>query len=245
LSSPKSVYERKPKRLPKSVGFSRYALDFDGVDDYVEVPSDPSLQDPDAVSMCMWVNADTLGTNFRSLINKNGWPTYGRIDNNQDLTWYVQNKAGDVSGLTDVGSVSENVWTHLAFVVSVPDDFQAIYKNGSLVGSQGIAWTGELAWDNSGPVQMGTGPDTLFDGEIVGVLIYNQLLSAEEIRRNMLNYHDPVKDGLVGWWRFEEGTGLTAHDRSGNGNDGTLNPSADPPVWTDVKKWGLRAEAGL
>jgi hypothetical protein len=27
---------------------------------------------------------------------------------------------------------------------------------------------------------------------------------------------------LVGWWRFDEGTGTTAYDFSGYGNDGAL-----------------------
>ncbi|HCO94455.1 MAG TPA: hypothetical protein DIU00_10975 [Phycisphaerales bacterium] len=27
---------------------------------------------------------------------------------------------------------------------------------------------------------------------------------------------------LIGWWRFDEGSGTTAYDSSGNGNDGTL-----------------------
>ena len=31
-----------------------------------------------------------------------------------------------------------------------------------------------------------------------------------------------AKADLVGWWKFDEGSGTTAHDSSGNGNDGTL-----------------------
>ena len=31
---------------------------------------------------------------------------------------------------------------------------------------------------------------------------------------------------LVGWWKFDEASGSTAADSSGNGNDGTLNGSA-------------------
>ena len=34
---------------------------------------------------------------------------------------------------------------------------------------------------------------------------------------------------LVGWWRFEEGSGIIAHDSSSNGNDGTLIGGA---TWT-------------
>jgi len=41
--------------------------------------------------------------------------------------------------------------------------------------------------------------------------------------------------GLVGYWAFEEGSGTTANDSSGNGNDGTLT-SMDPPTdWVSGK----------
>ena len=44
---------------------------------------------------------------------------------------------------------------------------------------------------------------------------------------------DPVgiSDGLVGYWSFDEGSGTTAHDSSGNRNDGTIYGAA----WTDGK----------
>jgi len=39
---------------------------------------------------------------------------------------------------------------------------------------------------------------------------------------------------LVGYWKFDEGTGTNAYDASGNGNDGTL---VNTPTWTtDAKK---------
>jgi hypothetical protein len=39
-----------------------------------------------------------------------------------------------------------------------------------------------------------------------------------------------VKADLIGWWRFEEGSGDTAYDSSDYGNDGTLNGN---PQWVD------------
>ena len=39
-----------------------------------------------------------------------------------------------------------------------------------------------------------------------------------------------LTDGLVAHWMFDEGTGTTAADSSGNGNDGTL---VNGPVWVD------------
>jgi hypothetical protein len=40
-----------------------------------------------------------------------------------------------------------------------------------------------------------------------------------------------VNDGLVGYWSFDEGSGTTAHDSSGNLNDGTIYGA----TWTDGK----------
>jgi hypothetical protein len=38
---------------------------------------------------------------------------------------------------------------------------------------------------------------------------------------------NPVEAELVGWWKFDDGSGTIAVDSSGNGNDGTLEANAD------------------
>ncbi len=45
-----------------------------------------------------------------------------------------------------------------------------------------------------------------------------------------VSFTSPACADLVGWWRFDDGSGTTAMDSSGNGNDGTLNGGAQ---WTD------------
>ena len=44
--------------------------------------------------------------------------------------------------------------------------------------------------------------------------------------------------GLVGYWRFEEGSGATASDSSGNGNTGTINKLNNGVYWTTNGKFG-------
>lgn len=39
-----------------------------------------------------------------------------------------------------------------------------------------------------------------------------------------------ITNGIVGWWKFNEGSGTTTADSSGNGNTGTLT-GGSPPVW--------------
>ncbi len=40
-----------------------------------------------------------------------------------------------------------------------------------------------------------------------------------------------VAAGLVGYWKFDEGSGSSAADASGNGNTGTLQPTGSGPTW--------------
>ena len=41
---------------------------------------------------------------------------------------------------------------------------------------------------------------------------------------SIANAADP---NLIGWWKFDEGSGTIAYDSSGNGNDGTFNGCGD------------------
>ncbi|MDD4985565.1 MAG: DUF2341 domain-containing protein, partial [Dehalococcoidales bacterium] len=46
-------------------------------------------------------------------------------------------------------------------------------------------------------------------------------------------------NGVVGYWRFNEGAGLIAYDSSGYGNSGGLNPTnKNQPKWSDEGKYG-------
>lgn len=47
--------------------------------------------------------------------------------------------------------------------------------------------------------------------------------------------HADVTDGLVGWWKLDEGSGVTTSDSSGQGNTGTLT---NGPTWVSGKRNG-------
>jgi len=237
LSLPKSVYKRLPKRMPHSLGFSRYGLHFNGVDQNVEVPNDASLN-PAHITVCHFFKS--FASFWQNLARKrNQYLTNIGSDGDPQFRFYVGGTEYILRGPT---GYYDGDWHHIA---------------GTYDGSIGILYVDGKREDSDSSMSgdLDTTTNSFFPGEansgngeafvLDAVFVFNRTLSQKEIQDLMLNYHSPIKDGLVGWWRFGEGTGLTAHDRSGNGNDGTLNPSDDPPIWTDVKKWEMRAEAGL
>jgi hypothetical protein len=90
---------------------------------------------------------------------------------------------------------------------------------------------------------IGSNPDRFdvvapFNGIIDEFRIWNVARTDIEIQATMnqsLNGNEP---GLVGYWKFDEGTGSTTADLSSNGNDGTISGalwvSGTSPVEEDV-----------
>lgn len=75
-----------------------------------------------------------------------------------------------------------------------------------------------------------------FDGDISWFAVYNRPLSNAEISYTMLNYDNPITDGLRLLLTIDEGAGLTNYDQSGYGNDGTITPDGGvPPSWVHIE----------
>lgn len=124
-------------------------------------------------------------------------------------------------------TTSNDQWYHL--VGMREGDYVKIYVNGVLKDEEFI---GDLAVNNVtgrtlkiARIDAGYG---LF-GRIDDLRIYNRALSQQEIS-NLYSYSPPP----LAYWKFDEGSGTTAADSSGNGKNGTLTNGA---TW-DVGKIG-------
>jgi len=238
---PRTVNERFPKRLPRSWGFERYSLSLDGVDDYIEVPDDPSLDVGNELTIISWFKPREMDI-FHPLVMRGVWTPdsyYYRIrdDNHFQLQLSI---GGNTYGYYSSWVLSSDQLGNWLFIA-------VTYNNGNIFlrvneyTETGSMEAGNI--DDGGTLDIGwqPGPDQYAHGDICEVLIYNRALAGGEISHNMLEYHNPVRDGLIAWWPMEEGTGDTAKDYSGNNNDGTLYG----PTWQRVTQYELRAEAGL
>lgn len=74
--------------------------------------------------------------------------------------------------------------------------------------------------------------DRYLDGKICEVRIWNKTLTADEINAPTHFYTvDPSSEGLVAYWKFDDGAGNKIKDYSVNGNDLTVDSDPD---WTKV-----------
>jgi len=124
-------------------------------------------------------------------------------------------------------------YTHLVFVASQAAGTTDLYVNGVLQGSVAAAIT------LSGRVGIGYGAQGAdasgrfddFDGDILGVAIYDRALSVDEIAANADKYFNPIPitdPDLLLYYNFETGSGTMAVDQSGHSNHGMFMGS---PKW--------------
>jgi len=254
LSFPAQIYRRFPKRLPYSIGFSRHSLYFNGAN-YGLVSDADSLTTPSAFTWMAWIlyqktswpaGEDHSAIFAKDLYNREYW-----FDIDPSFRLDVRFASGGYVGAS-VGSIERNKWQHIAarwdgsevryYINGILDKIDPYV--GSISNTAYDLYIGQMAGDRYHWI-----------GRIAQILIYNRALSdggisvgqkaGGELMYNILNYHSPIRTGLVLWLDMEEGTGLTAYDRSGYGNHASLLPVASPPSWTRDKMWALRAEAGL
>lgn len=74
--------------------------------------------------------------------------------------------------------------------------------------------------------------DRFFDGVVSEVRIWNRELTADEIKAPAHFYTvDPASDGLISYWKFDDGAGQTVKDHTANGYDLTIEQEA---TWVPV-----------
>lgn len=108
------------------------ALYFDGIDDYVEVEDNPTLN-PETVTLVLWFYIRDSGGDFDRLINKE--PPYDIMFGNVDgsLKYSFSRSDGTTTGIITFATISKNQWYHLA--ISYDHGVVTAYLNGEKIYS--------------------------------------------------------------------------------------------------------------
>ncbi|MHC4499232.1 MAG: LamG-like jellyroll fold domain-containing protein, partial [Planctomycetota bacterium] len=193
------------------------ALEFDGVDDYVDMGSPASLVMTDALTLSAWVYPKGPSNASMGIIaNKEGEYEIAR-NNNGTVSFAIDNSYPDWYWQNTGYTLLQDTWTHIVLTYSNEESQIRLFANGSEVFSM----------PGSGPIT-DNHPDTdsfrianreigntPFNGSIDDVRIYNRALSAEDVQQLYL------EGSAVAQWEFDEGEGSIAYDSVGDSN-GTI-----------------------
>ena len=154
------------------------------------------------------------------------------------LFFIMSDSTGNTHGLYASGyslqttqSLTVGAWSHVAVTKSGASF--ALFIGATLAASV----TASAAFSYGGPLVAfrvaarvgtdGTSADSSFTGAIDEVRLWNVARSASEIAAGMSTTVSPADPTLLSYWRFDDGSGLTASDEKG-GYPGTL---VGGPVW--------------
>lgn len=130
-------------------------------------------------------------------------------------------------------------WTHIAVTYDADASKMIIYINGKNMLETSFN-CGAVNWGQT-KTNEGDGfwighsynYDRWLEGNISEVRIWNRILTQEEINAKDHFYQvEPNADGLVSYWKFDEGAGTTIHDYSGNENHATAEEAL---TWNQVE----------
>jgi Concanavalin A-like lectin/glucanases superfamily/Domain of unknown function (DUF2341) len=130
----------------------------------------------------------------------------------------VQNGNGNFFS-DNLGDISSDEWVLYTYVYNQSEGKEYIYINGVQKGEQ--SRTGNIT-QNSNDLEIVRDDNFTYSGQLDEVRIYNKALSSREIKQ--LYEYAP---GPIAYYDFEENTGTTLYDKSGNENNGTLTNMDD------------------
>ena len=225
---------------------TNYALDFDGSNDYVAADGVTSNLDSSTglpFTVSAWAYPDTTTRGAIWAFNKTGNSTenlnllfYGISSNSKKFTHHgVASKIGESTNTFEPGQ-----WHHIVVVVESGNG--KMFVNGGLedewpsgTNTSADRFSIGQEWDGDGDIA-----SDYFNGKIDEVAVWNVALSAADVTSlynsgnglkasaNSGNYDN--SGDLVGYWKFNEGTGSTLTDSTSNSNNGTLT-NMDSSDW--------------
>jgi len=205
-----------------------YALDFDGIDDYVVVPDALSLDVTTAMTIEMWIYVrSVIPSGWNNIIEhyqgtKEGSFGWRLRINTGDCFKFETHNEGESTFVVDIRKAPIRQWVHVACIFD--NDALYLYVDGIKVTKKENAEMGQAT--SSLLIGMNHTNGSFFDGMINEV----RLSSVARYDANFTPAEKLVTDShTIGLWHFDEGTGTIAYDKSANGNHGTLHG----PTWVE------------
>jgi hypothetical protein len=201
-------------------------LNFNGVNDRVELPNESNFDFTSTFSMEAWIRVISFTQEWQTVISKG---VEGPRIHRFGVSGFIAFGTGGNDDLASTVSVNDGNWHHIAATCN--NGFKSLYVDGVLQGTQIV---GTPLVTNNDNVRIGSqidsySPIRAFHGDIDDVRIWNIAKTATEIDASKNCELQGNEAGLLAYYKFNQGNGAednisitTLTDASGNANNGTL-----------------------
>jgi hypothetical protein len=225
-------------------------LSFDGIDDYINISDDNSLDISSAITLGAWIKFNSFTNSWGRIVAKDdndNAPEYGIIDGDSNYVRATMHNAGGTEIAANTASLSTDTWYYIAFTYDT--------TNGLVLYTDGVAGNTAAANGNirtsSESLLIGSAGDgaNLFNGTMDEIRIWNRSLSANEIYQQYVSnlnkfnstqwyfYVNQSQNLTTGLANGTYTTQIFATDISSNTNQTelrTINIGTEPVVETPV-----------
>lgn len=205
-------------------------LTFDGINDYISVPSALNGVSGKLTTLMMWIAGTAYDTSGWILLGTNTTnSTYWQIDQNGDV--YVQTAK---ITLDIKPKFTDGTWRHVAFT----NDGTTVkfYLNGILTGTSTATSVALAAGAKNfaiGDWIGGLGGSFSFKGQMTDVRFWDSDIGGDQIFKIYATGVQPSIAGNSNWWKLNDGSGTTAVDSGSNPTNGILT---NGPAWTSISQ---------
>ena len=220
------------------VYFNNTSLLFDGSNDYVELVASSTLITGTNVTYACWAKVTDTDRTYLISTQKGSSSTNLSLSVNANegtesggwITVLVWNGSSHTFVKYD-GNIDDSAWHHYVFTTT--SSAQVLYLDGASVATGSNTFS-NAASSHKGNIGALNAADYFLGGNADEVAIWSVVLDSDDVSAiynsgtpNDLtlasSYNTDRSGGLEGYWRFEEGSGTSATDSSGNSATGTIN----------------------
>jgi hypothetical protein len=218
-------------------GENIYSLAFNGTDEYVSIDGVANDIDIEKGTISVWVKINTTSSTGKiwecrvSSSTDNLFNLLYHAGTNQVRFTY---KAGGTLRTAVFSDAIENdgKWHNIVGTWDTDVDEIKVYLDGVLKDTT----TGLGTWSGTPTISdigQSTQNGNYFNGNIAQLAIFDDVIPITKLFKTLVQPFDLIgMGGLIGYWKFDEGSGITTLDSSMKGNTGTLY---NTPTWsTDV-----------
>ena len=215
----------------------------DGTSDYVSTAFDPDAYALyNGFTVSYWVRPDEIGSTMFALGRKPSNYERFQFGINNATNFFVG--VGRTRSRNTAHGMEVGTWYHWAVTYAGNDNgrYVKVYRDGELLQDTTARWDstgatgGEPVYFGGYSIDDGSEGDRYTAGWACGldeVAIFDEVKDVSTLYNSGTPSELSSESGLVGYWRFENGTGTVATDLSGNGNHGTLTTyDTGLPAWS-------------